>query len=345
MAIEKNNCNEMPCPERDDYQSATPGVLLSHEIKHYAKNHRMIEPFDPDLLKPAGYKLTLGKDYAIGGELKELSNEPGKNTLEIPPFEVAIISTGEVINLPRFIIARWNLRVDLVYEGLLWTGALQVDPGWCGRLYCPIYNLSNEKVTLKLGQPVCLMDFVKTTPYEKGNSKDYDRPPKLQNLREYNYKLKSALSTEAAQKIDKVESKVSKIESLIGLFFTSIAILFTALAILVTSRNVSIDQFSPPSWFILWTFLSILLSGVAIYISLSKVLRQRLWFTIMTSVILLVIFIGGGFFINSYTKDVRRIWKELNSLRSEIELKEKKAPQEIPSNEVKPKFHSKEKTE
>ena len=266
----QKKCEELKCLEVDKYPGSAPGVLLSHQIKYYATKHSMISPFDPEKLKPAGYRLCLGQDYAIGGKLKKLYSEPGKNELTIPPFEVAIISTNETINLPRFIIARWNLRVSLVYEGLLWTGALQVDPGWCGPLYCPIYNLSSEEVTLRLGEPIVLMDFVKTTPFKKGESKEYRRPPERKSLRDYNWRLRSALFTEAAEKINEIESRVNRVENLIGLTFTSIAILFAALSILVTSRNVSPTAPSPPLWFIFWVTLSISLSILAIVFPLFR---------------------------------------------------------------------------
>lgn len=65
--------------------------------------------------------------------------------------------------MPRFLIARWNLRVSLIYRGLLWLGALQVDPGYHGYLSSPIFNLSDQDVTLKLGEPWALIDFVTPT--------------------------------------------------------------------------------------------------------------------------------------------------------------------------------------
>ena len=91
----KRLCEEAPL-QVDDYDPPSHGVLLSHQIEHYATKHKMIIPFCRDNLKPAGYYLSLGKDYAIGGKLKKLSSEEGKNVLVIPPFEVAIISTNEV---------------------------------------------------------------------------------------------------------------------------------------------------------------------------------------------------------------------------------------------------------
>lgn len=253
------------CFEADDYLGSAAGVLLSHEIKYYAEKHQMIFPFDPDKLKPAGYRLTLGEEYAMGGRRGRLSSEAGKDELTIQPFDVAIVSTGEIINLPRFIIARWNLRVSLVYEGLLWTGALQVDPGWYGPLYCPIYNLSDEDVVLRLGDPICLMDFVKTTPYKPGESKPYPRPPERKTLEDYHYRLKSALVTKHAAQIKDMREKVDRVYTLLGLVFTMVVVLFAALSILVTSLKAE-SKLIVPKYFLVWIILSIGLSITAIII-------------------------------------------------------------------------------
>ncbi len=153
------------CPPTDDLE--THGVLLSDEIEHYVYLFKLIDPFDCKNLDPAAYKLTIGDEYSIGGERKRLYDEAGKNEITIPPFEVAIIKTYERVNLPRFLIARWNIKVSLAYKGLLWVGGPQVDPGYVGYLSCPIYNLSNNNVTLKYKDPLAIIDFVKTTPFKK----------------------------------------------------------------------------------------------------------------------------------------------------------------------------------
>jgi hypothetical protein len=77
-----------PCLEQDPV--GTHGVLTSDEIEYFATHHEMIVPFNARNLKPAGYELTLGKDYAIGGRLGELYPEPEKDRLVIPPFEVGL---------------------------------------------------------------------------------------------------------------------------------------------------------------------------------------------------------------------------------------------------------------
>jgi len=280
---EREELSGFPCPEIDDFE--TSGVLLSDEIEHYATEYRMIDPFKPDQLKPAAYELTVGDEYSLGGKIERLYDESGKDTIVIQPFEVVIIWTAERINLPRFIIARWNIRVKWAYNGLLWVGGPQVDPGWVGHLPCPIYNLSNSPVELKLGDPIAVMDFVKTTPFKVGASAPYNRPPKRTVLADYEpEKLQSALFTEARQRINRVEdalnTRVAEIEknvhrfgtrldTSIGIIFAAIAILIAALSIFVTSSQPV--QFSLPAWF----YVSVILSILALIFSIFSFAKAR----------------------------------------------------------------------
>ena len=84
------------------------------------------------------------------------------------PHQVAVVSTHERLKIPRNMMARWSLRVTKIYEGLLWTGGPQVDPGWEGPLFCPIYNLAERSVLKHRTEPT--IDFAYTT--ERGESHD-----------------------------------------------------------------------------------------------------------------------------------------------------------------------------
>ena len=150
-------------------------ILLSDQIHYYIKN------LDPPLLHnprkkqislkeldecldAASYKLRLGDEAHVGGEWVRVDDD---TPLVIPAHQVAVVKTHEVVNIPRFLIARWNLRVKWVYEGLLWTGGPQVDPGWQGHLYCPIYNLAERQIVIPHKERVFTMDFALTTPLPK----------------------------------------------------------------------------------------------------------------------------------------------------------------------------------
>ena len=137
-------------------------VLLADEIERKCTGAEpMIAPFSRARLRPASYQLTLGSDIHIGGEERRLKRD---EQVILRPHQVAVVCTAEELWIPRNIIARWSLRVTNIYEGLLWTGGPQVDPGWKGRLFCPIYNLAERPVVLKLGQGMFTIDFSRTTP-------------------------------------------------------------------------------------------------------------------------------------------------------------------------------------
>lgn len=269
---EKELLKNYHCSEADPLETA--GVLLSDEIEYYVRKYKLIDPFNHDNLKPASYKLTIGAEYAKGGEIKKLYDEPGKNEIKIPPFEVVVLKTEEIINLPRFLIARWNIKVKWAYEGLLWVGGPQVDPGWVGHIPCPIYNLSDKEVTLRMGEQIAVIDFVKTTPFKKGKSLEYPHPPKRVIFEDYNpEKLKSALYTEARKRINKIKDEVDSIEdkvnkfglrldTSVGIILMAITVLVAALAIFVSSSQ-GVDETLP-----LWTYLSAGFSILALGMSI-----------------------------------------------------------------------------
>ena len=270
------------CLEVDSF-GTYGGVLLSDEITHYAEKHQMISPFTRHNLKPASYYLTIGDEYAVGGRTAVLQDKPGEDEIRIPSFQVAIIKTGEIIRLPRFMIARWNIRVSRAYEGLLWVGGPQVDPGWSGHLYCPIYNLSDNPVTLRKGSPIATIDFIKTTPYKRDRAAagletpvDFKPKKKRSSIGDYDpEKLGSGLFGEVARLGAKADSAMSEVHRFgarldwgTGMFMAIIAVFIAAFALLVGSaheityeidgKTVAAEVAFP--W---WTYLAASLSVVA----------------------------------------------------------------------------------
>ena len=219
---------EAPYPKHPE-----SGVLLSDQIEYYAKKFDMVQPYYDEKLKPAAYELSVGALYSIAGKTYKLSREAGENEIIIRPFEVVIIQTLERLNLPPFLIARWNVRVRWAYKGLLWVGAAQVDPGFKGYLACPLYNLSDKPVTLHYGDEIAVIDFVTTTK-PNNSSKRYD-PLKRSRLLFEDYepnKLQSALATQAHDRLERVEHSISELRARID---TSVTVITTAIGILVAS--------------------------------------------------------------------------------------------------------------
>jgi deoxycytidine triphosphate deaminase len=252
-------------PETDDFPGT--GVLLSDGIKFYCDQFGLISPFREKNLKPANYKLRVGDQYAIRGQLFQLGSERGSDEFTIPPFEVAIIKTLETINMPRFLIARWNIQVQRAYEGLLWVGGPQVDAGYVGHLFCPIYNLSNKPVPLRYDEPFAVIDFTKTTEFQAGESLKYDDIPDRILFDDYHPEaLRSALAeqiTSFRDQIDRLDATANeRIKRLENITFTALAVLFAALAVIATSQLST-----AVTW---WTFLALGVSVLAIMIALGN---------------------------------------------------------------------------
>lgn len=125
----------------DPRKGATGGVLLSDQIAYYVQEGKLIDPFEPKNLKAAGYELCIGDEFYLGGKKFSFTSADAPGHIEIPPFDVAVVKTKEILCIPRFLIARWNLRVQWTYRGLLWIGAAQVDPGYVGIFFVP-YTIS-----------------------------------------------------------------------------------------------------------------------------------------------------------------------------------------------------------
>jgi deoxycytidine triphosphate deaminase len=229
-----------PPPEDDPHPDVT-GVLLSDEIIFYANTERLLTPFYPQNLKPAAYELTISNEYFQSGEFLTQAGEGVVGQITIPPFDVVVLKTEEILRLPRYLIARWNIRVRHAYSGLLWVGGPQVDPGYIGNLFCPIYNLSDKPVSLPIGDAIAVIDFAKTTPFDKDKPKDvllrYPFPPTRRILEDFGIDdLKSALFTKAGQKLEEVDESIRHLETR---FVTFTQISFAIFAIVIAFLSLS----------------------------------------------------------------------------------------------------------
>jgi len=139
-----------------------PAVLTADRIRAYHyKVGRMIRPFQEQHLNPASYDLTLGPRCLVDGE-EQLLNA-WNPVLRIPPGSIAFVTPREVLLIPHWLVATFNLKSEYIFKGLLMGIGPQIDPGFMGVLTCPLHNISCEPVTLKFCEPFAKLDFVKTT--------------------------------------------------------------------------------------------------------------------------------------------------------------------------------------
>jgi hypothetical protein len=274
----------------------------------------------------------------LNGEYRSLGPQSDKDTVRIPPFEVAVLKTAEILCLPRYIIGRWNIKVRHAYSGLLWVGGPQVDPGWVGHLFCPIYNLSDKPVTLHIGDQIAVIDFVKTTPFDKTKSKNallrYPYPPTRNIMQDFQIDdLRSALFTTAGQKLKEFEEAITTMTTRFTIFtqisFAIFALVISLLAI-VSKVNAENLVLGTAVWGGMILMISIFDTLVVLFSNVPwrvgplvyelygrvmgdraedamRFLRRRWWVGLVTSIVLAIAGAYGGYTIlEPYFRDLRQ---------------------------------------
>lgn len=176
--------------------------MLSNDIRKYIEKVNLIDKdlFCDDCLEPASYDFRLGEEYYYvedPSKRKYFKLSKDNPVLEIPPNAIVFVSTYETVNIPRYMIARFNVLVHLVYKGLLLGTGPQVDPGFSGRLFCPLHNLSTRPIYLDYKEKFATIDFIKTTSFLSEEERDeierLSETAKLQKneitIRDNTYKL------------------------------------------------------------------------------------------------------------------------------------------------------------
>lgn len=275
-------------PDAEIWDKWQGAVLLKDEIRRYCQAPiKMIIPFEdtPACLKPSSYHLRLGNKYRVNGKDFELSvTDP---FIKIPPHGIAIVRTLEWLNIPGFLVGRWNLKVKMVYKGLIWVGSLQVDSGYQGFLFCPLYNLSNMEQTLEYEDPIFTIDFVRTTRFDENEGSElwHSKRPTFELGALDTLRLTSAPAEQfkkMREELENTENKVdnfqSRIDSFQAITFTVLGIIVAAISFIGVSQITKMDLDDPSIWQIItWiTFMVSLLSltGVLVFAGI-KILRRK----------------------------------------------------------------------
>ena len=258
-----------------DLTSNIGGVLLKSDLENLCnadmRSLPLIDPVNGDDFQAASYKLSLGNQYRAEDDVKYLSND--QRVLTIPPHGIAIVTTYEWLNIPSFLIARWNLKVRMVYRGLVWVGSLQVDPGYQGFLFCPIYNLSNIEQKLVYKETLFTIDFVTTKPVSNKGDETWSSEDSGEKFSTFTFarldrqKIRSAPEVTFKRFERIINQTVSEIQNFQRVIWTVLAILMSAIAIIATFGFLKIDW---DGMWIAWvlSIFAIIIAMVALLFSL-----------------------------------------------------------------------------
>lgn len=161
-------------------------VLNDEDIERYCKEYQLMKHYDKKKIKYASYDLRVGKEYILASE--EKPKELGENgVIEIPKYEVCYILTEEELNLPTDVCAFIFSRHKHVREGVLMYPQPPIDPGYKGKLYVLLHNLSTQKIRINQKDHLATIVFLtlskkSANPY--GSDKENDKYMDANSLEE-----------------------------------------------------------------------------------------------------------------------------------------------------------------
>lgn len=128
------------------------GVLVDHQIVRAIKDGVIgIDPFNAGNVHAAAIDLTIAKSLMLAAS------------------EVVTMRTKERIELPSDYLGRIGIADRLASAGVFSTQALQLEPGFKGRIGICLFNASKASVRLRIGEAVLRLEIVRlgTTPNAK----------------------------------------------------------------------------------------------------------------------------------------------------------------------------------
>jgi len=179
-------------------------------------------------VKGASYDLRLGTEYYLEGNFGELNS---KNPyLIIPPFQLAIVTTLEKVNMPDYLVAHFGLRLGLVKRGLLFHNEPQIDPGYRGRLACLLFNLSKDPVRIEQETHFATIEFEEISGPAPVYQGDYANFDKLSQF----FRDVDKLPTSALDELNRrTVAAAERVERIIPFMLTALAAIITLLSIVL----------------------------------------------------------------------------------------------------------------
>ena len=119
-----------------------------------------VEPFDPGCIQPASYDFRVGKE-GLTAEGREKIDIERKGLMILEAGDFGVISSLEKVEMPADHAARIGIRSYYSRQGLFAATGPQVDPGFRGRLFVTVINLSPNPITLPYKEKFLTLEFHK----------------------------------------------------------------------------------------------------------------------------------------------------------------------------------------
>jgi len=139
---------------------AGAGLLVNHQIARAVKDGIIaIEPFAPKNLQAASIELTLN-DVLTTTAGDRINIGRGKG-YALKPGHSVTATTKERVELPRDYLGRTGVVARLGSLGIVASNALQIEPGFKGRLQFCLFNAGGSPFQLRALDPVLSLEIIR----------------------------------------------------------------------------------------------------------------------------------------------------------------------------------------
>lgn len=137
--------------------------IVDHQIRELCRNRGLVEPFDPDLINPASYDVTLAPIIKVENDNGGFTEMDISDTdFWMPPGAFVLASTAEWVRIPNDLEAIFQLKSSRGREGYEHALAGYIDPGFCGNVTLELSNLRRFKeLPLRAGMRIGQLRFAK----------------------------------------------------------------------------------------------------------------------------------------------------------------------------------------
>lgn len=142
-------------------------TLVDHQIRELCRQSGLVEPFEPDLINPASIDVTLGETVLVEGRICGPESERVRwipvdirNGFTFAPGQFVLAHTAEIVRVPNWIEANFQLKSSRGREGINHLLAGYIDPGFNGVITLELQNVNQRhNVELHAGMRIGQLRF------------------------------------------------------------------------------------------------------------------------------------------------------------------------------------------
>ena len=132
--------------------------LSSETLSSIIQANNIIQPYSKERIHQGAYELSVGKELFVTCDKKDVMLKNNEKKI-IPPGQLALLLTEEVISIPNNMLAFISVKASKKIQGLINVSGFHVDPGFSGKLKFTVYNAGASNIIIQPGDVLFMIWF------------------------------------------------------------------------------------------------------------------------------------------------------------------------------------------